>query len=345
MKDNRKILLIQTAYIGDVILTTPLARAVKEGFEGSGVHFMLIPSTANLLENNPNVDKIIVYDKRGRDQGLVGLIKMLNIIKGEGYDLALIPHRSLRSALIPFLARVPCRIGFDTSAGAMFLTKRVAYRKDLHEVERNLELLSPLGLKVRGSKPEIYPDDRDVKLVDSLLTHWGVRSGDFLVGIAPGSVWLTKRWPGERFAQLAKELRRGDSVKVVLIGGEGDRELCERISKEVGWGVLNSAGRLSLRRSAELIKRCRVLVTNDTAPMHLACAVGTRVVAIFGPTVPEFGFYPYGDGHVIIQKELPCRPCGIHGGRRCPKKHFDCMRKISVEEVYRAVTEDLYNGL
>jgi len=301
---------------------------------------MVIPSTANLLENNPNIDKIIVYDKRGRDRGLVSLIKMSNIIRREGYDLALIPHRSLRSALIPFLARVHHRIGFNTSAGALLLTQRVAYRRDLHEVERNLKLLSPFGLKAKGSKPEIYPDDQDVKLVDSLLTDWEVTSEDLLVGIAPGSVWATKRWLKERFTQLAEKLTRENSVKVILIGGKGDRDLCEQISEKIGRGVFNSAGRLTLRQSAELIRRCRALVTNDTAPMHLASAVGTRVVAIFGPTVPEFGFYPYGDGHVIIQRELPCRPCGIHGGKKCPQKHFDCMRKISVEEVYKAVTED-----
>ena len=173
--------------------------------------------------------------------------------------------------------------------------------------------------------------------MDGFFEEAGIGPEQPVVAVAPGSVWPTKRWLSEGFAGVVEILWRKRRVRSVLVGGEGDVALGGAIAERVGKAAANAVGRFSLLASAEVIRRCRVILTNDTAPLHLAVAVGTPVVAVFGPTVPAFGFAPYGAGHTVIQRRLACRPCAIHGGKRCPEKHFRCMREISSEEVVRVV--------
>jgi heptosyltransferase-2 len=163
-----------------------------------------------------------------------------------------------------------------------------------------------------------------------------------LVAIAPGTIWNTKRWLKERYAELAARLA-DERYEVMLIGGEEDEALCREIKELSGSSrVYSTAGALSTLQSAELLRRCKLLITNDSAPLHFAVAVGTPVVAIFGATVPEFGFAPYGKHDTVVETlGLPCRPCSIHGGRECPIKTFECMNAITVEKVYRRVEEVL----
>jgi len=330
----RRILVIQTAFIGDVVLSLPLVQVLRKNFPTAKIDFMLIPRTAELLRNHPDVDELIIFDKKGKDKGIKGIIKMVRIISKGNYDVAFIPHRHFRSAIIPFLAGVRIRVGFDKSAFKFLYTYVVEYRQ-IHEIERNLSLLEPFGIKVNMKElPNLYPSDYDKFYIDGLLS--GVNSR--IISIAPGSVWETKRWLKERFAELARFLS-DDNFVVALIGGEEDFKLCEEIRRMSGSEkVLNFCGKLSLLQSAELIRRSIVLVSNDTAPMHIAVAMRTPVVAIFGSTVPKFGFYPYGEKDRIVQVEnLYCRPCGIHGRRKCPEGHFKCMRLIETEKVYLEV--------
>jgi heptosyltransferase-2 len=155
-----------------------------------------------------------------------------------------------------------------------------------------------------------------------------------MIALAPGTVWNTKRWPAERFAELARKLD-GEGYTVALVGGAEDRPLCDAIvSAAAPARIFTAAGALSLLRSAELIRRCQLLVSNDSAPMHLGVAVGTPVVALFGATVPEFGFAPYGPKDLVVEiRGLSCRPCSSHGGARCPINTFDCMLRISADRV------------
>ncbi len=328
-----RILIIQTAFIGDVILALPLLQVLRRNFPDSKIDFMLIPKTSELLRNHPDVNEVIIFDKKGKDRGARGIIKMVKLLSKRNYDIAFIPHRSFRSAVIPFLAGVEIRVGFDKSFFKFFYTHVVKYRK-VHEIERNLSLLEPFGIKVNSKEfPNLFPSDEDKNYIDEVLS----RVGSNLIAIAPGSIWMTKRWLKERFAKLAWFLAR-DGFSIALIGGVEDFELCEEVRKGSGAeNVYNFCGKLSLLQSAELIRRCKVLVSNDSAPMHMAVAMRTPVVAIFGSTVPEFGFYPYGDKDKVVQVELYCRPCGIHGHKRCPEEHFKCMRLISTEMVYEEV--------
>ena len=334
-----KILIIQTAFPGDVVLTTPLIRAAKENFQDAELCFLLIPDTQDLLKNNPFVKEVIVYEKKGK--GGPGFWKTLRRVKELEFDLALIPHRSFRSALLAKLAGCKRRVGFNASAGRIFLTNQVIYRLDKHEIERNLSLLSFFGIEQRPSLPELFPGPQEFSGVEKLLSKNGASFSDELVCIAPGSVWATKRWLPEGFARVAEKLIQEEKIKVILIGSAGDKISADSIAGMMKIKPVNACGEFSLLESAALISKARLVLSNDSAPTHMAVAMRTPVVTIFGSTVPEFGFYPYGEGNGIIQKQLYCRPCGIHGRNRCPEKHFRCMKEISAEEVFAILKQKL----
>ena len=329
-----RVLIVQTAFIGDVILATPLAEAIAAMFPGCQCDYVVIPAACNLLEQNPNVHKVWSYDKRGRQRGVVALWRFARALRQQDYDVALVPHRSLRSAVLVRLAGIPRRIGFDRSAGWFLFSDIVKYRQT-HEVERNLDLLAQLGEFPSRVVPRIYWNEEDEQALINCLA--GVVDTDYLFAIAPGSVWPTKRWPPERFAELAKALNAASQTAVLLIGGDGDRELCEAIRQLTGGRCINTAGQLTLRQSAALLSKCRLLISNDSAPTHLGIASGCRVLTIFGPTVPRFGFYPYGQSDGVAELDLPCRPCTSHGSRHCPLGTHACMEDLSVAMVLQKV--------
>ena len=334
--EHKRILIIQTAFIGDVILSTPLIKVLRRTFPDAFISFLLIPETENVLENNPHLDEVLVYDKR-KKKGLGSLLQIIARVRQGKFDLAVIPHRSMRSAILAYLSGIPERIGFDRAVGSSLFTKRVAYNANAHEVERNLSLLSNFAPRPEDTSPELFPSTDDLSYVRRLLSDSGISEGERVVGIAPGSVWATKRWLPERFAEVADLLLKEAEIKVVLLGSREDRALCERIADLMAGRPAIVAGKTSVLQSAAILSLCRVLLSNDSAPVHMASATGTPVVAIFGSTIPEFGFAPYGVDQVIIEKQMDCRPCGIHGKRKCPEKHFRCMRDISTKEVYEAV--------
>jgi heptosyltransferase-2 len=276
----------------------------------------------------------MIFDKRGQQRGAGALWRLAKSLQREQYDLALVPHRSLRSALLVWLAKIPQRFGFGSSAGAWLFTQRVPYRQK-HEVERNADLLRNFDKNLVAPSPKIFWDKNDERIVDQLDQN--PKAGQWICALAPGSVWATKRWPAECFIALAKKLIAENGAFVYLIGGESDRELCSKIAGEINGNCVNTAGQLTLRQSAALLDRCQILVSNDSAPTHLGVATRCKVAAIFGPTVPAFGFAPFGDGHVVIEKNLSCRPCSSHGGHRCPIGTHACMWEISVEEAFKSV--------
>ncbi len=335
------ILVIQTAFLGDVILTLPLVQALHARVAGAQIDLLVIPAAAPVLANHPSIRSVIVYDKHGNDAGVTGFTNILRRLRSGAYDAAIIPHRSLRSALLARLAKIQTRIGFDRSSGVWLLTDVVRYEASLHEVERNTKLLVPMGIAVGQREfPSLYPSEEDRTIVIEMLSALREDDRRKMVALAPGSVWNTKRWPKERFAALTKSLVSSGRT-VVIVGGEADRLMGEEIvAASESPRALNAAGMLTPLQSAVLIGMSRCLVTNDTAPMHIAVAMRTPVVAIFGATVPSFGFAPYGERDVILETHgLACRPCSIHGGATCPITTFDCMLKIPVEAVLQEVAK------
>jgi heptosyltransferase-2 len=337
MTSPKKILVLHTAFLGDVILTLPLLQYLHDEFPDATITAVVTPACAPVLAHHPAVAEVMEYDKRGKARGPAGLLKIASDIRGRKFDVAIIPHRSLRSALVCRLANIPMRIGFDRSAARFLLTHIVKYNPADHEILRNLSLSTPLGRSVRHMiLPRLFPSTGDRSSVDELLGK--SRNFPDMIAVAPGSVWNTKRWPESRYVDLLR-LLAADSLGIVLIGGKEDDELCDRIQHAVGSvSVVNTAGKLSPLQSAELISRCLVLVSNDTAPMHMGVAMQVPVIAIFGPTVPSFGFAPVGRSDRIVETMgLKCRPCGIHGGKSCPVHTFECMLAISVARVHNEV--------
>jgi heptosyltransferase-2 len=339
----QRILVIQTAFIGDVILTLPLVQALKRSYPKATVDVIATPGASDLFGNHPAVNRVITYDKHGLDRGLSGFRRLREIVAKAHYELAVVPHRSIRSSLLARLANIPVRIGFDRNAGKQFLTHTVSYRQNIHEIERNLCLLKPLEIELEGRElPTLYPAENEKKKVDRVLRQSFITKKRALVAIAPATVWNTKRWPRERFAEVSRRLRNS-GCSIVLIGSDSDRALCDEIAVLGGRKeIVNTAGKLSLLESAELIRRARVILSNDSAPMHMGVAVRTPVVAVFGATVPAFGFSPYGKDDVVVETlGLPCRPCSIHGGKQCPIDSFDCMMRIMPEQVVDAVLNQM----
>ncbi len=336
-----KFLIIQTAFIGDVILTLPTLQALKQHFPDSEIDFLAIPAAQNLLETHPALSRLLVYDKHGADRGVAAFLRLAHTLRRRRYDAVIAPHRSLRSALLAWRSGSRRRIGFDRSAGRFLLSEVVPYPPNLHEIDRNLRLLAPLGLDPEaGRLPEIHFTREDHTAVNFWMEQQGI-SRLRRICLAPGSVWATKRWLPERFAELAGRLTH-EGYAVVLVGGAAYQEITRQVAKTAGAPLYNAAGRFTLRQSAALLQAADLLISNDSAPMHLAVAVKTPVLAIFGATAPALGFYPYGEhDRVIEDKQLACRPCGSHGGHKCPIGSFDCMRNISVENVFKQTLEML----
>ena len=325
-----------------MILTTPLIeRLAKEG----PVHVVATPANAGILANHPAVASVIVFDKRRADRGIGGMRRMARAVRETGATRAYLAQGSVRTAAVAWLAHVPNRIGFATSPGRMLYTQRVALDRTLHHAQR-LWQLGSAPKSARGAnvetipalRPSLFPSAADEAQVDTLLREHDVRDREPLIALAPGSVWATKRWPS--YDALAAQLASayGDGARIVVLGGNDDRALANAIGAAVhtagGPQVVDAVGRLSLLASAALLQRARVLITNDSAPLHLASAMNTPTIAMFGPTVPGFGFGPLAERRRVVEEQgLVCRPCDAHGPQRCPLGHWNCMRNISAERV------------
>jgi heptosyltransferase-2 len=330
-------LVIQTSFLGDVVLTTPLlAELALRG----PVDIVVTPAAAPLLANHPAVRDVIVFDKRGADGGLFGLWRFARRLRTRadgsprGTTAAYLAQGSWRSAALALFAGIRERVGFDTSAGRLLYTRRSHYVRGIHHAERLWRLAAGDDAVAVPETvwPTLFPGDSERATIDALLKDVP-RDGASYLALAPGSIWGTKRWP--YFPALAARL--APIYRLIIIGGPDDSALAEQIAQAAGpERVVNATGKLSLLASAELIRRCAGLVTNDSAPQHLASAVCTPTLTIFGPTVPQFGFGPLAPLHVTVGHEsLACRPCDSHGPKECPLGHWKCMRELEVGRVSR----------
>jgi len=332
-------LVVQTSFLGDVILTTPLiAELAKRG----PVDVVATPEGAAALANNPAIRQVIRYDKSGSYSSALGMRQTVRQIRRKPpYGVVYLAQGSLRSGLLAVLTGAPQRIGFASSTGRMLYTTQLRYRPEKHHAERLWSLSMsecadpPVAEQVR---PRLYPSDQDREAVDSLLRINGALDASF-IALAPGSAWGTKRWPYYR--ELAALLARDHHL--AIIGSAADADAAAAIASAIPpTSVINAVGRLSLLASAELIGRARAIVTNDSAPLHLASAMGTPTIAIFGPTVPEFGFGPLAARRGVGGHEaLGCRPCHRHGPERCPLGHWKCMRELAPARVAGVIDQVL----
>ena len=341
-KKVNKIGIFQTSFIGDSVLTTPLIQKTAKLFPDAKIVVITRPQTEDIFRPLKEVDEIILNDKRGWNK-IAGVWKTARDIKKSGIDILLVPHRSFRSALIAWLSGVKVRIGFTSSEGWFLYTKTVPFSWMIHDAERNLSLLQGI-VKEQFTAEKLKMDyaASAEENVARLMKDFNLE-GKTLVGIHAGSAWPTKCWPMEKYVELISRLQTELGVQAVLVGGgQKDTDLGEKIVQLSKGHAASLCGKTSLADLMALMSHFKLFITNDSGPMHIATAFDVPTLAIFGPTTRELGFFPYGEGHRVIEvKDLPCRPCALHGGRKCPLGHFKCMNDISVDEVFNNAKEML----
>jgi heptosyltransferase II len=331
-------LLVDTSFLGDVLCAEPMVRVAANIWDDEPLDFLAGPGGAQILQGHPDIRSLRIFDKRGADKGLGGLRRMAKSLRRQHYARAICSHRSWRTAALLRLAGIPERVGFHNASAAWLYSQRIPYRKELHEVQRNLELLGGGAWQA----PRMYPGPAERARAQELLAQLPQAADGSKarpIALAPGSIWATKRWPAERWSELLRGLQQAGQA-CVLLGGPDDAALCAEIQAAAQVDALDLSGQTSLRESAAVLELCSTLVSNDSAPMHLGVAAGIPVVAVFCSTVPAFGFAPRGPRDLVLEVEgLACRPCGIHGHPSCPEKHFRCGLDMPAERVMRAALE------
>ena len=330
-----RILIIHTAFIGDIVLSTPLIKKIKDTYPDSDITYVTTPSGEAILKNNPHLNNIIVYDKRGEHKGISGVWQLGKRLRYENFNMVITPHRYLRSSILSWLSRSPIRKGYDIAFGSCLFTEKIKYDRTKHEVEKLLSFVAPENKK--RYEIELYPGEKEKMKGDNLWKE-NLLEDKKVVVLAPGSKWFTKQWPVEYFNKLAKSLKKLSNVRLIVVGGKDEINL--PIEKE---NIIDMRGKTSLLELADILSRADVVVTNDSSPIHIASAFKKpRIFALFGPTIEKFGFFPWSLNSKVFQVDgLKCRPCGIHGGKSCPEKHFKCMRDILPEEVFNEIKKYL----
>lgn len=340
MKENyAKIALWQTAFLGDAVLTLPFIKALSSRFPGAEVHLFVRKGVEPLFQAQHELAGVHAFDKRGAQKGMEAAFDFGTALGRQGFDLWISAHTSMRSAVVGMASGISRRIGYDSPWYNRFVyTDTVCRRFDeLEEVERLMALGEPLGIS--GAAPIAGLDLPEAAMEDARNFFSGL-GGRPVLGVHPGSTWETKKWPEHNFSRIIE--RAVDSgYAVILFGGPGEVELAERVARQSGRqdAVVNMAGRLDLPQLAAYIRMLDLYLTNDSGPMHIAWVQDVPVLALFGPTVRRFGFFPRGENSTVLEApgKLECRPCGLHGGRTCPEKHHRCMTDITVDMVWNEI--------
>ena len=341
-----QLLVVQTAFLGDVVLTTPLLREIRRAIPSARVTVVVTPGGRRLLAGLPYVDRTLVLHKRWNARGWLSWGGLAARLFRERYDIAIAAQRSTRTGQMLWLSGAGVRVGFRGAAGAWSYDHAVEWDASRHAVRRWLDLAGPIGGDPAAAdpQPELSVDAAAEERVASLLRGAGIDDQTELLCVAPGSMRPTKRWSEEGFARLI-ELSASKGRATALVGTPDERELCQRIALRSGADPLVLAGRTGIEDFVALIERADAVVANDSAAGHVASAVGTPVLSIFGPTSPDAGFAPPGRANRVVQLDgLECRPCDARGPRACPLEHFRCMRELPAERVHAALEELLRDG-
>jgi ADP-heptose:LPS heptosyltransferase len=336
----KRAIIVRFSSLGDVVLTLPVARSLKEAFPGVEVVYLTKAAYRPLLEGQSGIDRVTTLEEAGP-----GLAALRRHCRGLGrFDLALDLHRTLRSRSCLRALQADRRLSYRKDAmlrrlwAAGWMRARMA-GPQTHVIERYLEPLRRIGIAPAHTVPEVHVAPGEVEAARVLLASAGVRDPDRTVVVVPGARWPNKRWLPASFAAAAAGLRDTDGLEPVICGDAVDREAAEAVRALIPGGATQLAGSTGLVGLAALLRNARVVIANDSGPAHLAAAVGSPVVAVFGPTHEAFGFAPRGARVRVISRDLPCRPCTVHGGVRCPRSRRACLDDIAPAEVAAAARE------
>lgn len=321
-----KILIIQTAFIGDVILATPIIEKLHDFYPDSKIDFLLRKGNEGLFIDHPKLNNVIIWDKK--KEKYLGILKIVKQIRAEEYDLVVNLQRFAASGFMTMLSKGKQRIGFDKNPFSFSFTEKVKHQigNGLHETVRNLKLIRQLtGQKYY--RPKLYPRLEDENKINSLKVN------DY-VCIAPTSVWFTKQYPENKWLELIEKI--DSATTIYLLGAPSDFDAAEEIKRKSNRDNLrNLCGELGFLASAALMRDAKMNYVNDSAPMHMASAVNAPTTAIYCSTLPSFGFGPLSTNSYVVEvdEKLNCRPCGLHGLKECPLKHYNCAQNINTDQI------------
>lgn len=327
MKSNfQKILIIQTAFIGDVILATVLIEKLHQYYPEAKIDFLLRKGNEALLKNHPKLNQVLVWNKKENKKK--NLRKIIQEIQTTRYDLLVNVQRFFTTGWITARSKAKLKVGYSKNPLSFFFNHKIPHllQEGTHEIDRNLNLVKQFTDNERVL-PRLYPSKEDYEQIKQF-------QNSAYVCLAPASVWYTKQFPAEKWIDFMNQLP--PNLKIYLLGSPDDTILNQKLIKETSHSnVENLAGKLSLLASAALMEQAKMNYVNDSAPMHLASAMNAPTSAIFCSTIPEFGFGPLSEKKSIVevQEKLSCRPCGLHGKKECPKGHFDCAFKIDITQL------------
>jgi lipopolysaccharide heptosyltransferase II len=330
----QRILVVNVNWLGDVVFSTPFLRVLRQNYPRSFIASTIPLRCKEILEGCPYLDEVLYFDERTTHRSLYKKIQFILRLRKQRFDIAFILKPSQTRSLILKLAGIKERIGFDNPKSGWLLTVKVPPpNRVLHKIDYFLIMLEYLGFKISQRKYEVFPSDRDRAYIRGLFSQKGLVRILPLVVINPGANWYPKRWPPENFAELIKRIKERLSLNIAITGADKDRDLARRIIKESGKVVFDFSGQTSLGQLAALMQEADIVISADSGPMHIAAAVGKKVIALFGPTSARIsGPYPL-EKHIIIQKDVGCTiPC-----YKLDCQDYRCMKAITVDDVFQAL--------
>lgn len=323
-----KILIIQTGFLGDIILSTPVIKGVKTLYPESEIYFLTTPLGRLLIENDPLIKKVLVYDKRGKEKGLSGVFKIVKKINNLNFDRVYCLHKSYRTSFMLFLTKIPHKTGFKKAKLSFIYDVSEPRNIKDHDAIRNLSILS--------SETDITHLKQDLRLFSPIETEINpelktLKDSKYIL-LSPGSAWKTKIWHSKGYNETAKHFEN-KGYKIVVTGAEAEKKICEKVCENTK--ALNFCGKLNLLELKFVVSNAKLAICNDSMALHMASALKTPCVSIFCSTIPEFGYGPWKNKSIVVEKKLNCRPCGRHGHNKCPLNTEECM-KIDSSEVITA---------
>jgi lipopolysaccharide heptosyltransferase II len=340
----KRILIVRTDRVGDVILTTPVIKALRDANPSAYLAMVVRPYTKVIVEGNPYLDEVIIYDKDGGQKGWLSALWFSRALAKRKFDLAIVANPSNRSNLIPFLAGIPKRVGYDRKLGWL-LTNRVKDTKFegiKHEIEYNLDLVRALGIEPQDKSTFMPIAENSEKWAEAVFSKFNILPGDKLCVLNPGASDNSKMWPAERYAQVAEKLAQ-KGMKIVILGGPQDQTVCREVIKRLRCPCIDMVANNDISQAASLLRRSSLFISSDTGPMHIASSLGVPVIAILGRSQPGLSPLRWGPSNKksrVVHKDVGCVECLAH---RCPKG-FLCLQAITVEEVFKAAEELLKNS-
>lgn len=338
-----KVLIVRLDRIGDVILSTPVIKAVRDAYPESHIAFMVRPYCREVVEGNPYLNEVIVYDKDGSEKDIRGNLAFILNLRRHRFNIAIILHPTNRTHLVTFLAGIPERVGYDKKLGWL-LTKRIPHLKQFglkHEIDYTLDILRYIGIDPKEKTLYMPVNEKSESKIKDILKTNNVADDEMVIAIHPGASCLSKKWPLENFIKAANSLANIYKARIAVLSGIKEKALGDRVADSVSSAPINLSGRTTVGDVASILRRSKLLISNDSGPVHIACAVGTPVIAIFGRNdrgLSPTRWGPAGKDDQVLHKDVGCDPCLAHNCNIA----FKCLEAITVEEVLSAASAILH---